>query len=106
MIRLTRFHTVLGLAIGIAGLVTAGFSQKQGAPTTVPGGPGTGTTTPGRPTPGPTNPNTIPNPNDPNNPNNQINRFPDQQRPIFISGKVMLDDGTPPGDSVVIERVC
>jgi len=108
MIRLTRLHIVLGLAIGIAGFVIAGFSQKQGAPTTgptVPGAPGTGTTTPGRPTVPGTNPNTT-NPNDPNNPNNQINRFPDQQRPIFISGKVMLDDGTPPGDSVVIERVC
>src|SRR6266404_1333482 len=108
MTRLIQLHTVLGLAIGIAGLVTPGFSQQRGAPTTgptVPAGTGTGTTTPGRPTV-PTNPNTIPNPNDPNNPNNQNNRFPDQQRPIFISGKVMLDSGTPPGDSVVIERVC
>lgn len=36
------------------------------------------------------------------------NRFPDMQqnRPIFISGKVMLADGTPPPDSVTIERVC
>jgi tetratricopeptide (TPR) repeat protein len=35
-----------------------------------------------------------------------MNRFPEQARPIFLSGKVMLDDGTPPPDSVVIERVC
>ncbi|HTM49022.1 MAG TPA: tetratricopeptide repeat protein [Bryobacteraceae bacterium] len=35
-----------------------------------------------------------------------MNRFPEQPRPIFLSGKVMLDDGTPPPDSVVIERVC
>jgi tetratricopeptide (TPR) repeat protein len=28
------------------------------------------------------------------------------QRPIFLSGKVVLNDGTPPPDSVVIERVC
>jgi tetratricopeptide (TPR) repeat protein len=28
------------------------------------------------------------------------------QRPIFLSGKVMLEDGTPPPESVVIERVC
>jgi len=28
------------------------------------------------------------------------------QRPIFLSGKVMLDDGTPPPEPVVIERVC
>ncbi|MEX2264854.1 MAG: tetratricopeptide repeat protein [Bryobacteraceae bacterium] len=32
--------------------------------------------------------------------------FPEMQRPIFLSGKVVLDDGTPPPDSVVIERVC
>lgn len=29
-----------------------------------------------------------------------------EQRPIFLSGKVMLEDGTPPPESVVIERVC
>jgi tetratricopeptide (TPR) repeat protein len=31
---------------------------------------------------------------------------PEMPRPIFLSGKVILDDGTPPPDSVVIERVC
>lgn len=33
-------------------------------------------------------------------------QFPEMQRPIFLSGKVVLDDGTPPPDPVVIERVC
>jgi tetratricopeptide (TPR) repeat protein len=33
-------------------------------------------------------------------------RFPEMQRTFFFSGKVLLDDGTPPPDSVVIERVC
>jgi tetratricopeptide (TPR) repeat protein len=28
------------------------------------------------------------------------------QRPIFLSGKVIMEDGTPPPDSVTIERVC
>jgi tetratricopeptide (TPR) repeat protein len=28
------------------------------------------------------------------------------QRPIFLSGKVVMEDGTPPPDSVVIERLC
>jgi tetratricopeptide (TPR) repeat protein len=32
--------------------------------------------------------------------------FPDMQRPVFLSGKVMMEDGTPPPDSVVIERIC
>lgn len=31
---------------------------------------------------------------------------PFEQRPIFLSGKVMLDDGTPPPESVTIEMVC
>jgi tetratricopeptide (TPR) repeat protein len=31
---------------------------------------------------------------------------PFRNRPIFLSGKVTLDDGTPPPDSVVIEMVC
>jgi tetratricopeptide (TPR) repeat protein len=29
-----------------------------------------------------------------------------QNRPVFLSGKVVMDDGTPPPESVVIERVC
>ncbi|MEJ7605891.1 MAG: tetratricopeptide repeat protein [Bryobacteraceae bacterium] len=29
-----------------------------------------------------------------------------QNRPIYISGKVVMEDGTPPPESVVIERVC
>jgi tetratricopeptide (TPR) repeat protein len=32
--------------------------------------------------------------------------FPEMQRPVFLSGKVVMDDGTPPPDPVVIERVC
>jgi Flp pilus assembly protein TadD len=38
----------------------------------------------------------------------QPGQFPDlqQQRVFFFSGKVVLDDGTPPPDQVVIERVC
>lgn len=31
---------------------------------------------------------------------------PFEQRPIFLSGKVMLEDGTPPPESVTIEMVC
>jgi tetratricopeptide (TPR) repeat protein len=39
-------------------------------------------------------------------PRQQQQQFPEIPRPIFISGKVMLEDGTPPPDSVTIERVC
>lgn len=30
----------------------------------------------------------------------------EMRRPIYLSGKVLLDDGTPPGEQVVIERIC
>jgi tetratricopeptide (TPR) repeat protein len=33
-------------------------------------------------------------------------RFPDMQRPIFLSGKVVTEDGSVPPDSVTIERIC
>lgn len=36
----------------------------------------------------------------------QQQQFPEMARPIFLSGKVVLEDGTPPPESVVIERVC
>jgi tetratricopeptide (TPR) repeat protein len=103
MIRLTRLHIALRLAAMIAGAVLPILSQQpptQPPVTTTPPG-NTGTTpTPGRtPIPGTTDPTR-------QNPNDQMNRFPEQPRPIFLSGKVMLDDGTPPPDSVVIERVC
>lgn len=105
-----RSRTVLVLAICIAASISPALSQKTGGgapPTgpTAPTGPGRGTPTPGVPgtTPGMPNPNQYPNNN--NNPNNN-NRFPEQQRPIFLSGKVMLDDGTPPSEPVTIERVC
>lgn len=59
---------------------------------TTPGMPGT-TTRPGTGMPGQTQ---------------TPNQFPqtDMNRPIFLSGKVMLSDGNPPPESVAIERVC
>ena len=60
------------------------------------GGTGTGagrTTTPPPTTTNPTNDRTQ-------------NPFDLQNRPIFLSGKVVMDDGTPPPEPVVIERVC
>src|ERR1700730_637518 len=108
--RLARFRTALVLEICIAASVSPARSQNRGGGTTPTGptgptGPGMGTPNPNTPgmTPGIPNPNQYPNNNPNNSPNN---RFPDQQRPIFLSGKVMLDDGTPPPDSVTIERVC
>jgi len=34
------------------------------------------------------------------------NQYPEMQRVFFFSGKVMMDDGTPPPETAVIERVC
>jgi tetratricopeptide (TPR) repeat protein len=105
MTRLTHLRRALSLAVGIAGLVCSGLGQttrsgaSSPAPTTptTPGSAGTGsTTTPGRTTT-PTNP--FPDPNQTTDPSQM-------QRPIFISGKVLLDSGTPPPESVTIERVC
>ncbi|HJT86494.1 MAG TPA: tetratricopeptide repeat protein, partial [Bryobacteraceae bacterium] len=55
------------------------------------------TTGPGR---GPTTfPGTTPNPN-------PTGQYPGQQAPIFLSGRVMLEDGSPPPQPVIIQRVC
>lgn len=74
-----------------------------GSPTTGGGSPSIPGTTPGRPSPFPDpsgRPGQFPDRTDPN-------RFPDQmQQPLFLSGKVVMDDGTPPPDSVVIESIC
>lgn len=60
------------------------------------GGVGGGTapgTTPGR------NPNPFPQ-------DQQQQRLPEMPQTMFLSGKVMLDDGTPPPEPVTIERIC
>ena len=85
-----------------AGAGAGGTGQTNpglgGGGNTMPTNPGLGGTNP-------TNPGRQPFPGqDPTD----RGRFPDtmQNRPIFLSGKVILEDGTPPPDSVVIERVC
>jgi tetratricopeptide (TPR) repeat protein len=73
----------------------AGGGGGAGGGVTSPN-PGAGNTT--SPFPGRTNPT--------QNPNDRM-QFPEMgPRPIFISGKVLMDDGTPPTEQVVIERVC
>src|SRR5262249_39735032 len=86
--------------------------QGQG-PGGAPGGatpPGGGTTTPGGTpgSPGVGSPGRPPSQQPGQFPGDQNrNQFPDlSSRPIFLSGKVVTDDGTPPPDQVVIERVC
>jgi tetratricopeptide (TPR) repeat protein len=91
---IARMGTLLVLAI--AGFGLSALAQKGGPTNTTP--TGTAPTTPS-----PTN-----TPTRTTQPNTQQQQQPYDlgQRPIFLSGKVMMDDGTPPPEAVVIERVC
>jgi tetratricopeptide (TPR) repeat protein len=106
-----RFMSFLAGAVlllqPVAGQQQGGTPSAPPTTPTAPGGGGGGTTTPpggntggaGRTTPFPsTNPN--------QQPGQQQTPFPEMNRPIFLSGKVVTDDGTPPPETAVIERVC
>ena len=84
-------------------LLPPAFNQTKGGVTTAPvgggatTGTGTGTTSiPGRTTP---TTNTNPQQTTPNTPQSM-------PVPVPLSGRVMVDDGTPPPETAVIERVC
>src|SRR3954463_11793149 len=96
-----------GVVLAMLLMAGAGLAQKPGGGG---GGAGAGAGGGGGSTTGPgggrTTP-TLPNPTIPNNNTQQRpSQFPDMNRPIFLSGKVQMDDGTPPPESVVVERVC
>ncbi len=106
-----RFPSSLQLQIAIvtAVAISSAVAQDQ-APAAGPGqgAPATGAPNTGSPgglpggggrNPGQQNPF-------PNDRQQQQQRFPEQARPIFLSGKVVLEDGTAPPESVTIERVC
>lgn len=105
---LSRLFFGLALAVSFcaaaANAQTAPSTPSQGAgggntapPPTSPGTP----TTPGRPGQGQT-------PRIPTNPQERQPSFEDleQARPIYLSGKVVLDSGEPAPPQVSIERVC
>jgi tetratricopeptide (TPR) repeat protein len=93
MIGKLRFRVAISLGLGMALLPQPAQSQKPGAGGA--GGAAGGTTT------GRTTPATAPNPN------SATTLPPDMSnRGLFLSGKVQLDDGTAPPESVVIERNC
>jgi tetratricopeptide (TPR) repeat protein len=76
-----------------------GTATPPSTGSTAPVGTGTGTgtvTNPGR-----TTPNTTTNPN--SNPTQTPQTI---NQPIFVSGRVMLDDGTAPTEQIVIQTVC
>jgi tetratricopeptide (TPR) repeat protein len=97
--------------VGCLLTAAAAWAQQTGSP-----GLGGATTTPATPAPTPSTP--TPTPTRPPRPTplpadtqpsttNPADSFPqDTQRPIYLTGKVILEDGTPPPDSVTIERIC
>ena len=88
---------VTGLCLYSQTTQTPAPTTGGGGTTTSPTAPGGGSNTPTTRTP------TIPNPNS----TPTTSPFPtDMPRPIYISGRVMMEDGTAPPESLVIERVC
>ena len=88
----TIFRYTFSLALGIALL-----AQNKGPAPTVPGSPTN-----------PTNPTNPSGGNTTNFPGSQPNSFPgtSTDRPMFLTGKVVLEDGTPPPDPVAIQLLC
>ncbi len=85
------FETVLRCSLGLA-LCGSLFAQ----PSKPPGGGGGGASNPGRPT-NPTPPGVNPN----------TTTQPDfSQHPLYLSGKVLMEDGTAPTDTALIQLVC
>ena len=84
-------------------MLGAGSMQLYGQKSPTAGGGGGGTVSPTRGTNLPTtNNNPTLNPTNTNNPVND----PSLNRPIFLMGKVMFDDGSPMNKDIRIERVC
>jgi tetratricopeptide (TPR) repeat protein len=101
-----KLRSLAPFILGLASAVAMAQQQPAPAPSPSPGGGGGGTGT-GTPTPGTPGRPTEPFPRQPQPGQQDRMQFPEtMQRPIFLSGKVVLDDGTPPPDNVVIERVC
>jgi len=92
-----NFYPVLRCSLGLALSITL-CAQQRPSPGTGPGGPTM-----------PTNPNTSSPNNSPTFPGTQPNSMPGTSfptRPLFLSGKVVMEDGTPPPDPVAIQIVC
>ena len=98
---LTSLVRFSGLAVAMLGVVCTVEAQKGGAP--VPSNPGAGSSPGAGSLPG-----TATRPNSPNIPNATTNNtgIGNLDRTMFISGKVVTNDGTPPPDTVLIVRNC
>ena len=91
-----------GLAMFAASMAVAQKGAPAGTGTGGGGNPG-GTVGGG----GATTPSNTTNTNSPvSTPNSNSNTAPTQQRPIFINGQVLMEEGGPPPERVSIERTC
>ncbi|HEY3936607.1 MAG TPA: tetratricopeptide repeat protein [Bryobacteraceae bacterium] len=100
----TNRQLSLFLAAGLTIGSGTALAQKGGAPSGSGNTPSTASPGVGSNSRSPTNPSplSIPSTTSPNSTNNgeQLNR------PIFLSGRVMFDDGSPANPEIRIERVC
>ncbi|MBI1896748.1 MAG: tetratricopeptide repeat protein [Acidobacteria bacterium] len=108
-----RHFVSVALALLVcASMLAAQEAGAQAPPASPPGGGGTGGQQPGAPGGAPGVPGTPGrDPGMGRQPQQQPfpeprQQMPEMQRMIFLSGKVVMDDGTPPPEQVVIERVC
>ena len=109
-LRQVLLAVVLAMVLAIAPL-----AGQEPAPPPAPApspspspGPGAGPSPGPSPIPTPTPTPTIPTqPGRPGQPSpTERLPFPEMQRPIYLSGKVVMEDGTPPPEPVTMERVC
>lgn len=102
------------LAIGLAVSAAPVIGQQGGQAPAPPSGGNTGGGGAGAgggggtrtPTP---SPSPAPRPRQPDfgqEQQQQRQTFPEVRQPIYLSGRVLLDDGTPPAETVIIESVC
>jgi len=91
-----KFSTFLFLCL-LVSISTSVFAQRPGGGTGGGTGGGGGTRGPGSGTNIGNTPSTMPN---------SIPSLPTPSRMLFLSGKVVADDGTPIGESVAIQTLC
>lgn len=103
---------LVSVCTGIILAQTGGTTQTAAPPSggTSSGGGTGGTVGGGGNVPGGVSPSVPTRPTQPTQPTIQPQErtsFPSEiARPIFLSGRVLMEDGTPPPEPVVIERVC
>ena len=108
-VRVRRFFGLPAVTALSAALLFGQARPPGGTPAPSPSpnpSPGSGAGNTGNNLPGPSN-NRLPGnqfPGQPGQPDQ--NQTPNFQRPIFLQGRVMLDDGLPPPELVLVERVC